>query len=130
MVSVNITETRKRMNELIDRALAGEEVIIMRQQRSLISDLLRDVAVVGRHRKALFLADRRDAVHLLHPLDRRIVGDGADDGSHAAYDALDADTAGFDRGGHGIQAVLFVDEHHNVLRHFRVLSRSPRAPII
>ncbi|NGO52399.1 type II toxin-antitoxin system Phd/YefM family antitoxin [Allomesorhizobium camelthorni] len=35
MVSVNITETRKRMNELIDRALAGEEVIIMRGKKPI-----------------------------------------------------------------------------------------------
>jgi antitoxin (DNA-binding transcriptional repressor) of toxin-antitoxin stability system len=35
MVSVNITETRKRMNELIDRALAGEEVNIMRGKKPI-----------------------------------------------------------------------------------------------
>jgi antitoxin (DNA-binding transcriptional repressor) of toxin-antitoxin stability system len=37
MVSVNLTETRKRMNELIDRALAGEAVIIMRGKKPIAS---------------------------------------------------------------------------------------------
>ena len=35
MVRVNLTETRQRMNELIDRALAGEEVIIMRGKKPI-----------------------------------------------------------------------------------------------
>ena len=35
MVSVNITETRKRMNELIDRAIDVEEVIIMRGKKPI-----------------------------------------------------------------------------------------------
>jgi antitoxin (DNA-binding transcriptional repressor) of toxin-antitoxin stability system len=68
MVSVNITETRKRMDELIDRALAGEEVIIMRgkkpiarmkpltaeeserSQRELLSVVCRTKTCVGRRK--------------------------------------------------------------------------------